>query len=213
MVILALGLLAPVYVQAQKFEANWESLDSREIPGWYQDAKFGIFIHWGVYAVPSWAPQGEYAEWYWNRMMNHKGSTWDFHVKNYGPGFAYQDFAHMFKAEMFDPDQWADIFKNSGAQYVVLTSKHHDGFCMFKSEEANRDWGRPWNSVDTGPHRDLLGDLGKSVRAKGLKMGFYYSLYEWFNPLWLSDKGVFIEKHMIPQFKDVVTRYKPSIIF
>ena len=206
-------VLMPSVIQAQTFEANWASLDTRTIPGWYPDAKFGIFIHWGVTAVPAWAPQGEYAEWYWNRMMKHEGETWDFHVKNYGPGFAYQDFAPDFKAELFEPDHWAEMFKNAGAQYVVLTSTHHDGFCLFKSEEANRSWGRPWNSVDVGPRRDLLGDLGKSVRAKGLRMGFYYSLYEWFNPLWQTDKNVFIEKHMIPQFKDVVTRYKPSIIF
>lgn len=204
---------APAVSVGAPYQAEWKSLDSREIPGWFQDAKFGIFIHWGVYAVPAWAPQGEYAEWYWRRMMNHEGPTWDFHVKHYGADFAYQDFVPDFKAELFNPDEWASIFKNAGARYVVLTSKHHDGFCLFKSEEANRSWGRPWNSVDAGPQRDLLGDLGESVRDHGLKMGFYYSLYEWFNPLWRTDKEVFINQHMIPQFKDVVTRYKPSIIF
>jgi alpha-L-fucosidase len=114
---------------------------------------------------------------------------------------------------MFDPDEWAAIIKQSGAKYVVLTSKHHEGFCMFQSAEANRDWGQPWNAVDIGPKRDLLGDLSTSVRKAGLKMGFYYSLYEWFNPLWLNDHKLFVDKHLFPQFKDVVTRYKPSIIF
>jgi len=119
----------------------------------------------------------------------------------------------MFKCELFDPDEWADIFARSGAKYVVLTSKHHDGFCLWPSKDANRTWGRLWNSVDTGPKRDLLGDLTKSVREAGLKMGFYYSLYEWFNPLWRIDRKRFVDEHMWPQFKDVVTRYKPSIIF
>ncbi|MBI1386827.1 MAG: alpha-L-fucosidase [bacterium] len=196
-----------------RYEPNWDSLDKRPIPEWYQDAKFGIFIHWGVYSVPSFAPKGQYAEWYWNHISKGSGESWDFHVKNFGPGFAYVQFAPMFKAEMFNPDYWADVFKDSGAKYVALTSKHHDGFCMFKSDIANRDWGRPWNSVDAGPHRDILGELGEAVRAKGLRMGFYYSLYEWYNPLWLTDKQVYIEQHMIPQFKDVVTRYNPSIIF
>ena len=103
----------------------------------------------------------------------------------------------------------------SGAKYVVLTSKHHEGFALWPSAQASRTWGRPWNSVETGPQRDLLGDLAaRGPGAGGLKMGFYYSLYEWFNPLWLSDFASDTwTSTIIPQFKDVVTRYKPSIIF
>ena len=220
------GITAPgVHAEPPaKYEPNWESLDSRPMPSWYTDAKFGIFIHWGVYSVPAFASPESYAEWYWQalkgdhsessgvRKRNHE-MTKAFHERVYGKDFPYQDFAPRFRAEMFNPVEWADIFKRSGAKYVVLTSKHHDGFCLFKSEEANKSWGRPWNSVDIGPKRDLLGDLGNSVRDAGLKMGFYYSLYEWFNPLWISDRERFVEEHMLPQFKDVVTRYKPSIIF
>jgi len=198
-----------------KYEANWESLDARPTPEWYLDAKFGIFIHWGVYSVPAWGPKEAYSEWYWfnQRMRGKRGATTKFHEKTYGKDFDYQDFGPMFKAELFDPAEWADIFVRSGAKYVVPTSKHHDGFCLWPSEDANRTWGRPWNSVDIGPKRDLLGDLTEAVRARGIKMGFYYSLYEWFNPLWLSDRDRYVEEHMFPQFKDVVTRYKPSIIF
>ena len=105
------------------------------------------------------------------------------------------------------------MFRRSGAKYVVPTSKHHEGFALWPSREASATWGRPWNAVEIGPKRDLLGELTKAVRAKGLKMGFYYSLYEWFNPLWLSDKARYVREHMFPQFKDVVTRYEPSIIF
>lgn len=209
---------------ARRYDATWASLDSRPAPQWYLDAKFGIFIHWGVYSVPSYSPPNEYAEWYWYwlratppaddaRAVARHREVAAFHERVFGSDFAYYQFAPLFKAELFDPDEWARIFEQAGARYVVLTSKHHDGFCLFKSEEANRHWGQPWNAVDVGPKRDLLGDLSASVRAAGLKMGFYYSLYEWFNPLWLTDRTLYVEKHMIPQFKDVVTRYKPSLVF
>lgn len=212
------ALLAALPALAQTYTADWSSLDQRPTPPWFQDAKFGIFIHWGVYSVPSFAPvkqpkQTPYAEWYWNSLFSGKSATVAFHAANYGKDFAYQDFAPMFRAELFDPDSWADVFRRSGAKYVVLTSKHHEGFAMWPSEEANRDWGRPWNARDIGPKRDLLGDLTDAVRRKGLKAGIYYSLYEWKNPLWLNDRPRYVTSHMHPQFKDVVTRYKPSIIF
>ena len=105
------------------------------------------------------------------------------------------------------------MFRRSGAKYVVPTSKHHEGFALWPSREASATWGRPWNALEIGPKRDLLGELTKAVRAKGLRMGFYFSLYEWYNPLWLSDKARYVSEHLFPQFKDVVTRYEPSIIF
>jgi alpha-L-fucosidase len=213
---LAFGQPAPSGSTAKKYEANWDSLNARPTPKWYTDAKFGIFIHWGVYSVPSWSVRGEYSEWYWAHIRGQGDGDrpWrDFHAKNYGKDFDYRDFAPMFRAELFDPDFWAKTFAESGAKYVVLTSKHHDGFCLWPSQEANRSWGRPWNSVDAGPKRDLLGDLAQAVRKRDLKMGFYYSLYEWFNPLWLKDRPRYVAEHMRPQFKDVVSRYRPSIIF
>jgi alpha-L-fucosidase len=201
-----------------RYQPDWPSLDARPTPSWYEQARFGIFIHWGLYSVPSFAPphakgQTPYAEWYWNSLKSGKPATVEFHNRAYGPGFSYAQFAPMFKAEFFDPDRWADTLQKSGARYVVLTSKHHDGFALWPSAEADRDWGRPWNAESAGPHRDLLGDLTAAVRRKGLKMGFYYSLYEWYNPLWLTDKTAYVAEHMHPQFKDAVTRYKPSIIF
>jgi alpha-L-fucosidase len=215
------------YHQNKQYGADWSSIDSRPCPQWYTDAKFGIFIHWGVYSVPSFAAvqvkdENPYAEWYWNSLTNgkqakeatgHGASTWAFHKRVYGADFSYFDFAPMFRAELFDPDQWADIFARSGAKYVALTSKHHEGFALWQSAEANRAWGRPWNSVDIGPKRDLVTDLSEAGRRKGLHMGIYYSLYEWYNPLWLSDKKRYVTEHLFPQFKDVVTRAKPSIIF
>ncbi len=210
-----------------RYQANWDSIDRRPSPQWYTDAKFGIFIHWGVYSVPAFAAvnvKGEnpYAEWYWNSLTNGKNAhganakgvpTWEFHKRVYGANFPYFDFAPMFRAELFDPDQWADTFIRSGAKYVALTSKHHEGFALWKSEQANKAWKRPWNSVDIGPKRDLVTDLSEAGRRRGLHMGIYYSLYEWYNPLWLSDPKRYAVEHMFPQFKDVVTRTKPSIIF
>lgn len=210
-----------------RYEPNWESIDRRPAPKWYTDAKFGIFIHWGVYSVPAFAAvnvKGEnlYAEWYWNSLTEgmkpksgngHGAPTWEFHQRVYGPNFKYFDFAPMFRAELFDPDHWADVFVRSGARYVALTSKHHEGFALWQSAEANRTWGRPWNSVDIGPKRDLLLDLSEAGRRRGLHMGIYYSLYEWYNPLWLTDRKRYIAEHLFPQFKDVVSHAKPSIIF
>ncbi len=203
---------------SQKYQSNWASLNTRGIPAWFQQDKFGIFIHWGVYAVPSYAPVIEnsgdsYAEWYWHHINKGDTNFTSFHNSVYGKDFAYPQFEKQFKAEMFNPKQWADVFKKSGAKYVVLTSKHHEGYCLWNSAEADRDWQRPWNAVTGTPQRDLLGDLTEAVRAEGLKMGYYYSLYEWFNPLWLTDKKRFVSEHLFPQFKDLVTKYKPAIIF
>jgi len=210
-----LSLVLPLSLPAQPdhYEPDWESLDKRPIPAWYDDAKLGIFIHWGVYSVPAYAdPHSKigdsYAEWYWNHMHDKNGPTWAFHLAHYGANFKYQDFAGEFKAELFDPQQWADLFAKSGARYVVLTSKHHEGFCLW---DCPASWN--WNSVDIGPHRDLAGDLARAVVDKGVKMGFYYSLYEWYNPLYLSDFPRYVSEHMVPQMKDLIERYHPSVLW
>lgn len=114
--------------------------------------------------------------------------TWAFHRKWYGMEFPYQDFAPQFRAELFDPDHWADVFHRSGAKYAALTSKHHDGFALWPSKEASGTWVHPWNAMDVGPKRDVLGDLPEAVPG-------------------------YVREHMAPQFKDLVTRYKSSIIF
>ncbi|RYY16467.1 MAG: alpha-L-fucosidase, partial [Chitinophagaceae bacterium] len=176
------------------------------------------FIHWGLYSVPAWAPTGpeiptysKYAEWYGKRLTDNDAVGKMFqahHLKTYGPDFKYNDFVKDFKAEMFNPDQWANLFEQSGAKYVVLTSKHHEGFPLWPSVHS---WN--WNSMDVGPHRDLAGDLSKAVKKKGLKMGFYYSLYEWYNPLYKADVNRYVDEHMIPQMKDLVNRYNPDLVW
>lgn len=213
------AMLLVLTVNSQQYQPTWESLESRPIPQWYPNAKFGIFIHWGLYSVPAWATNSNadgfgsnYAEWYWERLNNtklkiHKEFV-DFQSRVYGPNVKYPDFAPMFKAELFDPSKWAQIFKDAGAKYVVLTSKHHDGFALWPSRES---WN--WNAVDVGPHRDLAGDLSKAVKAAGLHMGFYYSLYEWYNPLYKTDVKKYVAQHMLPQLKDLVTRYQPDIVW
>lgn len=209
-----------VSVTAQtRYTADWNSINSRPTPKWFTDAKFGIFIHWGVYSVPAFGPVGKYAEWYWNslqkgpREKDKPNPTWEFHKKNFGERFPYQNFAPQFRAEMYEPAYWAEVFERSGAKYVVLTSKHHEGFALWPSAEASRTWGRPWNAAEIGPKRDVLGELTNEVRKRGLKMGFYYSLYEWYNPLWLKDRKRYVAEHMTPQFKDLVNRYQPALIF
>lgn len=206
----------------KKYEPTWESIDSRPIPEWYKDAKFGIFIHWGVYSVPAWSPKGTYEEWYqyWLQEKTlHGNGTYtgreipDYHALKYGENTPYYDLVKGFTAELYDPDAWARLFEDAGAKYVVLTSKHHEGFCLWPNETANKTWGFPWNSMVAGPKRDLLGELTEAVRKTSVKMGFYYSLYEWYNPLYKSDVNRYVAEHMHPQFKDLITRYHPSIIW
>merc|ERR1719422_2511869 len=154
-----LNLVLAFAATTGQYTADWASLDARPLPRWYDEAKFGIFIHWGVFSVPSFS-----SEWYWQRLDGDKDpSVVAFHKKMYGENFKYQDFAPMFRAQMFDPTQWAKMFKRSGARYVVLTSKHHEGFTNWPSEVS---WN--WNAMDVGPHRDLVGDLGEAVRRVGL---------------------------------------------
>lgn len=212
--IMACLMFCSLYLSGQHYEPTWKSLDKRPIPEWFKDAKFGIFIHWGLYSVPAFSPvhagenQMPFAEWYWHRLREGEEPFVEFHQQNYGPSFQYQDFVKHFTVELFDPDQWAGLFKNAGAKYVVLTSKHHDGYALWPSEHS---WN--WNSSDLMPHEDLCGKLGKAVKNAGLKMGYYYSLYEWYNPLYQNNLDGYVSNHMIPQMKDIVNRYKPDILW
>jgi alpha-L-fucosidase len=197
------------------YKADWASLDQRPTPQWWQEAKFGIFIHWGVYSVPAYAPTDEanvyakYSEHYDNRLRTQNAAFTNYHARTYGSHTTYADFATQFHAEHFNPDQWADLFKKSGARYVVLTSKHHDGFALWPSAYSPR-----WNSQVLGPHRDLAGDLIGAVRKQGIHMGFYFSLLEWGNPLYTKDTIARWDDEMnIPQMKELVTRYKPDVLW
>ncbi|XP_035039346.2 tissue alpha-L-fucosidase [Hippoglossus stenolepis] len=197
---------------AAHYEPNWASLDARPLPGWYDEAKIGIFVHWGVFSVPGY---GQFSEWLWYWWRHDKrADIVEFMKTNYPPDFKYADFARKFHAEFFDPDAWADIFKASGARYVVFTSKHHEGFTNWPSETS---WN--WNSMDVGPHRDLVGELSAAVRKRSLHMGLYHSLYEWYNPLYLSDKASgfktqnFVAMKTLPELRLLVETYRPDLIW
>ncbi|CAB3234545.1 unnamed protein product [Arctia plantaginis] len=192
------------------FRPEWSDLDTRELPEWYDKAKIGIFLHWGVFSVPSFG-----SEWFWsNWKASPNNSIVTFMVKNYPPGFTYQEFAPKFKAEFFEPDNWAELFAKAGAKYVVLTSKHHEGFTMFPSKRSFS-----WNSVDVGPKRDVVGELAIAVRNRDLKFGVYHSLYEWFNPIYLEDKKnnfktqTYVDTKLWPDIKQLIEDYKPSVLW
>ncbi len=195
-----------------QYKPTWESLDTRQVPQWYTNAKFGIFIHWGVYSVPGYSKKGDYAEWYQNGLKNGDSARIKYQKEKFG-NRTYYDLVNDFKAELFNPDEWATLIEKSGAKYIVLTSKHHDGFCLWPSKEANRDWGFAWNAVDAGPHRDLIGDLFKAIRKTSVHAGMYYSLYEWYNPLWLTDKKKYAAEHVWPQMKELINNYKPDVFW
>ncbi|HMD10664.1 MAG TPA: alpha-L-fucosidase [Candidatus Acidoferrum sp.] len=144
------------------FRPDWESLQKYEVPEWYKDAKFGIFIHWGVYSVPAFGN-----EWYPRNMYRPESEEYKHHIATYGSveKFGYKDFVPMFKAEHFDPAAWAQLFKEAGAKYVVPVAEHHDGFAMYDSELSD------WTAAKMGPHRDVIGELAKAVRAEGLHFG------------------------------------------
>ncbi|WP_422351057.1 alpha-L-fucosidase [Flagellimonas sp.] len=219
--IIAMALGLQIANAQQKYTPDWESLDKRPVADWFEDAKFGIFIHWGPYSVPAWSPKGTYSEWYQHWMQGRtlfgngsfKGDeVYQYHKKTYGPHFSYYNFGEMFKADQFDANEWASLFEEAGAKYIMLTSKHHDGFTLWPNKQAN-DRGFAWNSMDIGPKRDLVGELSKAVKNTTVKMGLYYSLYEWYHPWWQNDKKRFVEEHFIPQFKDLVQTYEPDAIW
>ena len=145
------------------FKADSASIaQNYTIPEWFKDAKFGIFIHWGVYSVPAYG-----SEWY-SRWMYKEGHPINkYHVQTYGPltKFGYKDFIPMFKAENFNADEWLAVVKSSGAQYIVPVAEHHDGFAMYSST-FNK-----WNAVDMGPKRDIIGELKKATEKAGLRFG------------------------------------------
>jgi alpha-L-fucosidase len=153
-------------VSGGPFRPTWESLEKYEIPQWYKDAKFGIFIHWGVYSVPAFG-----SEWYPRQMYidtERRGDNFfKHHVETYGPQskFGYKDFIPQFKAEKLDPNDWAELFEQAGARYVVPVAEHHDGFPMYDCSFTQ------WDATEMGPKRDIIAELGTAIRARGMKLG------------------------------------------
>eukprot|EP01079_Euglenida_sp_SAG-EU17-18_P001000 gene1000-2610_t len=185
-------------------EGDWSAVWNRQLPDFYQDMKFGIFVHWGVFSVPAYGN-----EWYWHNAACGDEKVKAFQDKNFGPGWQYPDFAPMFKAELFDADDWVDTFLSAGAQYVLPVAKHHDGFALWNASDTSPGW----NAVEVGPKRDVLTELYDSCQKKGLSFGIYYSQGEWFDVDMVQDARnnftttEFIKKKVIPQRLDLVTRY------
>ncbi|WP_111709393.1 alpha-L-fucosidase [Lutibacter citreus] len=201
-------------ISDKQYNNDWAEIDKRPLPGWFNKAKFGIFVVWGPYSVPSYAPVGPngYAEWYWARLLNGDKSVEKFHKKVYGDT-KVEDLIHDFTADFFDADEWCDLFEKSGAKYVVTTANYHDGFAMYPTEYSETQSTKEWNSMVVGPKRDVIGELNDAGNKLGLKMGIYYSLYEWYHPLWLSNRDKFVTEQFHPKLKEVVTKYKPWSIF
>ncbi len=149
-------------IEAGPFKDNWNSLSHLKVPDWYQDGKFGIFIHWGVYSVPAFGN-----EWYPRNMYQKGTPEFDHHISTYGPQseFGYKDFIPLFNGEKFDPQLWADLFKQAGARFVMPVAEHHDGFQMYDSALS------PWNAAKMGPKRDVIGELARALSERGLVLG------------------------------------------
>jgi len=222
----------------QPYAPTKESLDARALPTWFDDAKLGIFVHWGPYSVPAWAPTGAtlaelakqgwdkafagnpYAEWYWNTLAFPDGATRAHHDATWGRDFPYERFGAEFRerTRSFRAEPWARLFARAGARYVVLTTKHHDGFLLWDSAHPNPHL-RDWQS-----ERDLVGELARAVRAEGMRMGLYYSGgIDWpFEGRPVRDiaglmkaipQGAEYARYADAHWRELIERYAPSVLW
>jgi alpha-L-fucosidase len=165
-----------------QFLSNWRSLRTHQTPQWFQDAKFGIYTHWGIYSVPA---IGRNVSWYPHNMYREGTTQFEAHVKTYGhpSKFGYKDFLPMFTGEKFDPDQWADLFKKAGARFAGPVAEHHDGFPMWNTAHGK------WNAATMGPKRDIVGELEKAIRSRDMKymVAMHHAENWWFYPHWIKE--------------------------
>lgn len=172
--------------QNKKYEATLASLRQHKAPEWFKDAKFGMFVDWGVFSVPGWGPiieenRAVYPDWYLKKM--YEAEVWrEYHVKTWGEDFERDDFIPMFQARDYDPEGLAQIAEDAGMQYVIPFAKHCTGFCLWPSSYTERD------AMDMGPKRDLIKPLVKACEKRDLKFGFYYCLEEWEYPIMKNDE-------------------------
>jgi alpha-L-fucosidase len=203
------------------------TVQTHEAPDWFDAAKFGIFITWGVYSVPAFSRVGDYAEWYWQWIHDRANVAYAHQLQRYGPRSRYDDFIPQFRAERFDPKDWVELFARAGARYFVLVSKHHDGFTLFGTRTTDR------NAVALGPHRDLAKALFAAAHryAPQLHRAMYYSLYEWYNPAytgrpvpeWFDGRAVpytgfkpvhsYVDDVMLRQLREIIDVEQPDIIW
>jgi alpha-L-fucosidase len=218
---------------------TWEALHARPVPSWYDDAKLGIMIHWGPYAVPAWAPvegplpsvvadkgwdywfsHNPYTEWYENSVGIPGSPTHEHHKTAWGWRTHYETFARTFRQGIagWDPSSWIDVASASRARYIVFTAKHHDGFLLWPSKKRNPR-KRGWQLV-----RDAVGELAEAARARGLRFGLYYSSgLDWsFGGLPIRNRKDLLDAmphskgyadYVDGQLRELITRYKPSILW
>lgn len=215
-------------LQQWRFEPGWESLERYEVPDWYLDGKFGIFIHWGAYSVPAFGN-----EWYPRNMYDQESPVYEHHRQMWGPQneFGYKDFIARFKAERFNADEWAELFERSGARFVVPVAEHHDGFAMYSTSLSE------WNATRVGPRRDVIGELANAVRDHGLVFGLssHRAEHWWFfnsgieydsdvrDPRYASLYGPAMSKERQPddeflrdwlaRCKELVDKYQPQLVW
>ena len=147
--------------EAGPYHADWDSIAAYQVPAWYREKRLGIFLHWGLFSVPA------YHDWYARNMYIQGSEEYKYHLEHYGPHkeFGWKSFIPSFTMEKFDPEQWARLFREAGADYIVPVAEHHDGFQNYRSELSH------WNAAEMGPHRDILGDLLNASAREGLTPG------------------------------------------
>ncbi|KAG0185384.1 hypothetical protein DFQ28_009411 [Apophysomyces sp. BC1034] len=230
--VLAFARGRPLDLSFDGYKPNDTSLQRHEAPLWLRNAKFGIFIHWGLYSVPAWSPVGKaYAEWYWWNMNTEP--TKSYHRKHYGTQFSYDDFIQQWQPVAFDPRAWLDLIDKSHARYFVFTAKHHDGIALFNTSVTHR------STSSLPPHRDFVRELLDEAKKNysHLKRGLYFSLPEWYNPSYhdgssgwggppknpYTNKTIpytgafqiqdFVNELQLPQAQELIRDYDPAIFW
>ncbi|GAN02175.1 glycoside hydrolase family 29 protein [Mucor ambiguus] len=222
------------FLTSIRYTSTSSSVQQHRPPNWLKQSKFGIFIHWGLYSVPSWAPVGKsYAEWYWWRMNRKDDAAFDYHRQHYGQNFEYDDFLAQWKPTDFDPRAWLRLVDQSRAKYFVFTTKHHDGIALFDTHVTQRSTMHLLQ-----PNRDFVKELMDVAERDypQLKRGLYFSLPEWYHPKYKDDSlgwqgppmnpytgqrvpytgsrtiHDFVNELQVPQFQELV-QYKPDILW
>ncbi len=233
-----------VYAQVQSskiYLPNEDSLAKRQQPTWFNDAKLGIFIHWGLYSVPAYAPpeldpgnvnnweefykKNPYAEWYLNTMQFNQSPTQKYHIEKYGANFNYYDFIPLFneKSKKWNPDTWASLFEQVGAKYVVITTKHHDGFLLWNSAVPYPNYSPTKHALSA--ERNIVGELSAAVRKKNIRFGVYYSGgLDWtfykvpINDIWPNlfmsiPQTYAYGNYATAHFNELIDKFKPDILW
>jgi alpha-L-fucosidase len=227
----ALGASQPnSATESGPFQPAWNSLRNIPVPQWLREGKFGIYTHWGVYSVPAFGKNGT---WYAHNMYTKPDSEDAKHqIATYGPleKFGYKDFIPMFTGSHFDPDEWAELFKNAGARFAGPVAEHHDGFAMWNTRYSK------WNAANMGPKRDVVGELEKSIKGHGLKFltAFHHAAHWFYFPTWdkrydvgdprfaglygeSHEPGALPDKKFLDEWKgkliEVVDHYDPDIVW